>query len=314
MNRIHLTIAIAVCALLAAACGQEFKLPPKPESGRIPTPGTYNLDRIWQVPSPTDIVVHGSYVFVIEEEARLEVYLTRHPEPVHPAFVGEFEGLVRPVHVCLARRDSTFIFVADAADTLIKRYYFLGGPPVHTFRDPDWLELSGIAADEHLNLYVSDAARDAIYKYDETGELIRLIADLGSGRGYVDAPTGLAYREKTLWVADTGKNWVQRLLPDSTNTAFEGQPIGVEIELAEPVDVAADPAGENVFVAEAGNDRVFRFQATGGFQDTVYAPTKSDVQVEPPLNTPRYVAADENLVFLPDAENDRIIILRLSTQ
>jgi len=313
MVRLLLIVAVAAGALAFAGCGQQFELPPQPESGRIPTPGTYNLDRIWEIPSPTDLLVHGSFVYVIEEEATVEVYLRRYPEPVRPAFVGDFEGLVRPVHVCLARRDSTFIFVADAGDMQVKRYYFRGGEPLHAFRDSAWVELSGLAADEHLNVYVSDAVRDTIYKYDEYGERVRLIADRGTGQGFVIGPQGLAYRNKVLWVADTGKNWVQRLRPDSTNTAFEGHPIGLDIELAEPVDVAADPAGESVFVTEAANDRVFRFQATGGFQDTVYAHTKREVQVDPPLDAPRYVAADDSLVFLPDPENDRIIILRLTT-
>lgn len=305
--------AIVLGALALAGCGQRFELPPQPESGRIPIPGTYNLDRIWEVPSPSDLVVHGSYVYVIQEEANLEVYLRRHPEPVRPAFVGTFEGLVHPVQVCLAKRDSTFILIADAGDMQIKRYYFRGGQPLHTFTDSAWVDLSGIAADEHLNVYVADAVRDTIYKYDEHGRRVRLIADRGTGKGFVIAPQGLAYRNKVLWVADTGKNWVQRLRPDSTNTAIEGQPIGLDVELGEPVDVAADPAGESVFVAEAANDRVLRFQATGGFQDTVYAHTKREVHVEPPVSSPRYVAADDSLVFLPDPENNRIVILRLAT-
>ena len=195
----------------------------------------------------------------------------------------------------------------------IKRYYFRGGLPVHAFTDSAWVEMSGIAADEHLNVYVADAVRDTIYKYDEFGRRVRLIADHGTGQGFVMGPQGLAYRNSVLWVADSGKNWVQRLRPDSTNTAFDGQPIGLDIELGEPVDVAADPAGESVFVTEAANHRVLRFQATGGFQDTVYAHTRREVQIDPPLNAPRYIAADDSLVFLPDPENDRIVILRLTT-
>jgi hypothetical protein len=309
-------VAALAAAILAGSggCGQQFSLPPQPEPGRIPTPGTYNLDKVWQVPSPTDIVLQGSYAYVIEEQARLSVYLSRQTEPRHPGFIGEFEGLVRPVQVCLAKRDSTFLFVADAGDRMIKRFYFRGGPPLFAFTDSAWVEFSGLAADSDLNVYVADAARDTVYQYDARGRRSRLTSDYGTGQGFVIDPHGLAYSKGALWVADTGKNWVQRLRADSTNTAFDGEPIGLDVELREPVDVAASFSGEYVFVAEAGNDQVLRFQRTGGLQDTVYAPTRKETNVDPPVRAPRYVAADDSLVFLPDAENDRILVLRLAQQ
>ncbi len=304
----------AFLSLLPSACGQQFSLPPQPEPGRIPTPGTYNLDKVWQVPSPTDIVLRGSYVYVIEEEARVGVYLSRQKEPTRPEFIGAFEGLVRPVQICLAKRDSTFVFVADAGDMHVKRYYFRGGMPLFAFTDSSWVEFSGIAADNDLAIFVADAARDTVYKYDSRGQRLHLVSDRGTGQGFVISPHGMAYATGALWIADTGKNWVQRLRPDSTNKAFPGKPIGLETELAEPVDVTTDPSGERVFVAEAGNDRVFRFQATGSFEDTVYTQTRRETLVEPPIEAPRHVAADDSLVFIPDPANGRIVVLRLATQ
>jgi len=306
--------SILAALLLLVGCGQHFSLPPQPEPGRIPTPGTYNLDGIWTIPSPTDLALRGSYLYVIEEEQRLEVYLRSQSSPRHPGFIERFEGLVRPVQVCLAKRDSTFVFVADAGDMKIKRFYFRGGPAIHSFIDSSWVEFSGLAADNELNVYVSDAVRDTVFKYDALGNPARLISDYGTGYGYVIDPHGLSYSNGAVWVADTGKNLVQRLRADSTNTAFEGEPIGTVFELGEPTDVVSDPAGEYVFVNDVLNDRVLRFQATGGFQDTVYAHAKRETIVEPPLVAPRFVAADDSLVFLPDSTNDRILILRLATQ
>lgn len=303
-----------LAGILLLSCGQEFRLPPQPDPGRIPTPGTYNLDKVWSIPSPTDIVLRGSYVYVIEEELRVGVYLSRQKEPSHPGFIGEFEGLIRPVQICLAKRDSTFIFVADAGDMQVKRYYFRGGAPLFSFTDSSWVEFSGLAADNNLRVFVSDAVRDTVYKYDARGQRLHLVSDYGTGQGFVIDPHGMAYTAGALWIADTGKNWVQRLKPDSTNIAFPGKPIGLDLELADPFDVATDPSGERVFVAEAGNDRVFRFQATGSFEDTVYTPTRRETLVDPPIRAPKYIAADDSLVFIPDAVNARIVVLRLATQ
>jgi hypothetical protein len=309
---LHRTTLVAL--LLLIGCGQHFSLPPQPEPGRIPTPGSYNLDNVWSIPSPTDLVVRGSYLYVIEEQQRLEVYLRNQSTPRHPGFIDRFEGLVRPVQVCVAKRDSTFVFVADAGDMMVKRFYFRGGLPTFSFIDSSWVEFSGLAADNELNVYVSDAARDTIYKYDAMGNPVRLISDYGTGYGFVIDPHGLSYSDGAVWVADTGRNRVQRLRADSTNTAFDGEPIGTDFELDEPTDVVTDPAGDFVFVNDVPNNHVLRFVANGGFRDTVYAHTKRETAIDPPLEAPRFVAADDSLVFLPDSTNDRILILRLATQ
>ncbi|MBD3162691.1 MAG: hypothetical protein GF346_09975 [Candidatus Eisenbacteria bacterium] len=310
------TIALAAALLAFGGCGQEFSLPPQPEPGRIPTPGTYNLDRIWQVPSPTDVIVQGSYLFVVEQRERVSVYLSHHVTPRPPGFIEPYEGLIRPVQVCLAKRDSTFLFVADEGDRMIKRYYFRGGPPLHAFTDTAWVEISGIAADHELNVYVADAARDTVYKYDDRGEPVRLVSDYGTGFGFVIDPHGMRYNDDRLWVADTGKDYVQALLPDSTNTADDrAGPIGGPEMILGPYDVDTDLAGETVFVADTGNDQVLRFEATGALRDTVYSHAKWETRaVDPPLTSIRHVAADDSLVFLPDSANDRIVILRLATQ
>jgi hypothetical protein len=310
----HRPALLLAAILLAAACGQKFDLPPQPEPGRIPTPGTYNLDKVWHVPSPTDMVLRGSYIYVIEENQRVTVYLSHQKEPRLADYVGTFEGLIRPVQICVAKKDTTYIYVADAGDMQVKRYYFLGGRPRFSFIDSTWVEFSGLAADSDLNVFVSDAARDRVDEYDADGQWVRIITDFGTGQGYVIDPQGIAYVENTLWVSSIGplRNWVQRLRPDTTHVAYEGRPIGLDFELSRPSDVATNLSGESVFIAETGSDRVMRFQATGGFEDTVYAPTKRETIVDPPLDAPRYLSADDSLVFVADSANSRVVVLRLS--
>jgi hypothetical protein len=312
----RLSIASLALLLTLVGCGQKFELPPQPNPGRIPTPGTYNLDKVWHVPAPTDLVLRGSYVYVIEENQRVSVYLSHQKEARSPGFVGTFEGLIRPVQICIAKKDTTYVIVADAGDMQIKRYYFLGGAPRFSFIDSTWVEFSGIAADADLSVYVSDASRDRVDKYDADGQWVRNVTDYGTGQGYVIDPQGIAYTKGTLWVSaiGPGRNWVQRLRPDTTHIAFDGRPIGLDIELSKPSDVATNLSGESAFIAETGKDRVLRFQATGGFQDTVYAPTKRETIVDPPIVSPRYLSADDSLVFVADSANSRIVVLRLSKQ
>lgn len=308
-----LRLVSGLLLLGSLACGQEFSLPPQPDPGRIPTAGTYNLEKIWTLPGPTDVATQGSYLYVIEEESRVAAYLTQPIQPQNPFFVGEFEGLIRPVRLAVGKRDSTFLFVADAGDMRIKRYHFTGGQPRDSFTDTLWNQFSGLAADNFLNVYVSDATRDTVYKYTFDGHRIRLVSDEGNGTGFVRAPNGLHFNGEHLIVADTEKNWVQRLRPDTTNIAAPGQPIGADFPLNMPLDVSADRLAEFIYVADTGSDRILKFLKTGGFVDSVYSPLKPETELEIPLEAPRYVAAEDSLVFVSDPENNRLIGLRLAS-
>ncbi|MEZ4654743.1 MAG: hypothetical protein R3E12_14455 [Candidatus Eisenbacteria bacterium] len=45
------------------------------------------------------------------------------------------------MHVAIAKKDSTFVFVADAEDMTVKRYHFTGGAIRQTIQDSSWVEL-----------------------------------------------------------------------------------------------------------------------------------------------------------------------------
>lgn len=301
---------VALAALLLLGCGQQFDLPAQPDQAiPIPEPGTYNLKTTWTLPAPGDLAVFGLYLFVIEAHERLEVYYTTRYSPQRPPMVSDFTGLIAPVQVAVTKRDSLFVVVADSGDMRCKIYYWLGGPPLQSFTDSAWVELSGLAADADLTLYVADAARNTVMAYDRWGHRKRVVSDYGTGSGYVIDPHGLAYNGRMLVVADTGKNWVQRLEPDTTNIAAILEPIGREEGLLDsPLDVAADRQGEFIYVADTGHDRVLRFLTTGAFSDTVYSPQKIDLA--PPLAAPRWVCSD-SLVFISDPARDRLLLLEL---
>jgi hypothetical protein len=297
--------------LLAASCGERMDLPPQPKHPpEIPVPGTYNLKTIWSLPAPTDLAVFGLYLFVIEEHARLGAYFTTRSSPIPVEMVSPFQGLIAPVAVAVAKRDSLFVVVADSADMRCKLYYWLGGPPLYTFTDSLWTHFDGLAADGDLRIYVGDAARDTIMAYDRWGRRLHAVSSYGTGSGYVIDPHGLAHNGRMLLVADTGKNWVQRLRADTVNVAALAPPLGLESGLfLAPEDVAADRYGEFIYVADTGQNRVLKFLTTGAFQDTVYAPEK--IPLDPPLLAPRFVCSEDSLVFVSDPANDRVVLLEL---
>jgi DNA-binding beta-propeller fold protein YncE len=117
-----------------------------------------------------------------------------------------------------------------------------------------------------------------------------------------------------LIVADTGKNWVQRILTDTTNVAATGDPIGLDFELSMPLDVTSDRAKDFIFVADTGSDRVLKFLTTGAFEDSVSTRFDDDARLGGvPVLAPRYIAAEGSVVFVSDTENDRIVRFRLAS-
>jgi hypothetical protein len=320
-------VALLAAGLLLGGCGQEFTLPPQPPPGRTPEPGTYNLWSTWPLPHPTDLAVYGLYVFVIEEHERVGAYYSArlYPQPV--PLVSEYTGLDTPVQLALAKRDSLFVVVADSSDMQVKIYYWLGGEPLYSFRDSLWQQFDGLAADRHLNIFVSDAARDTVQAYDRWGRHLRVVSDYGTGYGFVIDPHGIAHNGEMLVVCDTGKNLVQRLEPDTSNVLALPGAIGAEEELLlAPQDVATDRYGEYIYIADTGNHRVLKFLTTGAFQDTVYSQEK--IVLDPPIVSPRYLTSEDAVqyydeeigawvdfktVYVSDPEQDRVVLLKLAS-
>ena len=306
--------AVLLAAGLAAwlaACGERFDLPPQPDYNiPIPEPGTFNLKSVWSLDRPTDLAISGIYLFVIQGRERVSAFYSTQIAPRTPPWISTYEGLTAPVLLTVCKRDSLFVIVADSADMRCKIYNYLGGPPIESFTDTLWRSFSGLAADGDLNIYVADAARDTIQSYDRWGHSRRVVSDYGTGSGYVIDPHGIAHNGRMLLVADTGKNWVQRLRADTTNIAAIAEPIGrQEGLLLAPMDVASDSRGDYIYVADTGHDRVLKFQTLGTFEDTVYSAAKIPLDV--PLVAPRYVCGEDSLVFVSDPAGSRVLLLQL---
>ena len=67
-----------------------------------------------------------------------------------------------------------------------------------------------VTVDEFDNIYVVDASRHSVSKFDSNGRLLLRFGSFGSGNKEFKRPKGIAYYNKTLYVADTGNNRILR--------------------------------------------------------------------------------------------------------
>lgn len=225
----------------------------------------------------------------------------------------------------------------------VREYGLLGGDTLSTFTDTSMAFVRGVAADDQGRVYVSGSAiilipdqqnpsirtrsfQFRIYRYRKvapgsvppdpympgTNRWVRDLnfsVDEGSGIGTLIDPRGLYWAGAgvpggpALFAADLGKNWVQKLSDVLPSTGLYRIDSDSSSALDGPADVAADLDGF-VYVADTGNQRVLRYDPSGGFIQRV--------DVEPdayglPLLDPVAVAADDSLVYVADRAAGKVI-------
>jgi sugar lactone lactonase YvrE len=147
---------------------------------------------------------------------------------------------------------------------------------------------AGTAEDAAGNIYIADTEDNVIRKVDAATGIITRFA--GTGKAGATGPGGLATQTRLydpeavavnaagdVFIADTGNNRVDEVLPSGRIVAFagDGKPgyagdggRATAAELTEPTGVAVDSAG-NVYIADAGNNVIRRVDAKTGTITTV---------------------------------------------
>ena len=163
----------------------------------------------------------------------------------------------------LAAASSAYLYVADSGNDRIQKFQLIGNTMVFTtkwgstgagvgqFDDP-----LGVAVDSAGYVYVADSKNQRVQVFSDTGTHQRTIT------GNFDNPMGLAVRGNAVYV--TGSNDQVQIINKDTGAAignFGAAGAGVG-QFNDPIGITFDTAGY-VYVADAGNDRVQKFQLIG---------------------------------------------------
>jgi DNA-binding beta-propeller fold protein YncE len=147
------------------------------------------------------------------------------------------------------------------------------------------LLLSGSAFAE--TVYVSNYFSDSITAFDPTTNTSTTF-----GAGDVNMPTGMAFYDGNLYVANAGNDKIEEF---SASGAFLGD---VASTGSDPTGLAFDAAG-NLYVANTGSGTVVKYSGLGG--------TISDTTVLSGLNGPVGLAFDKkNDLYVADSGSDSI--------
>ncbi len=212
---------------------------------------------------------------------------------------GQF---INPWHMTVD--DSGFVYVSDSGNNRIQKFTSTGTYVGH------WTvagggSLAGIVfapAQGGRFFVVQASAGFNIKVFDRSGNLLTSFANSGSGLGQLNSPSGIAYGQGSLFVADTQNHRVSRFSLDGAFLSSVGSGLGSGLgQMNQPRGVAVDADG-NLYVTEWGNNRVQKFGATGTplLFWTSFAGGS--------LVQPSGIAVDGvGDVFVVDAFNDRVV-------
>lgn len=180
-------------------------------------------------------------------------------------FVGD--GHIREIDAAVSRLQGEAVPQSRNGERIEMRR---GGEPVLPLRFPTGLALSG------NYLYVADSGHHRVLECDLSGRVLRQFGS--GGAGFIDGPSelaafnrpyGLCIERDTLYVADVGNHAVRRIRlrgGDLDTVVGAGRPgTPAEGPVSDPRMVPLDQpravslAAGNLFIATAGDNRVWRF-------------------------------------------------------
>lgn len=82
--------------------------------------------------------------------------------------------------------------------------------PTGIFAQDKFDKPEDVVIDEQSNIFVVDASRHRLFKFNSSGVERQSFGEFGSGEKQFNRPMGVAYFDKTVYVADTGNNRILR--------------------------------------------------------------------------------------------------------
>ncbi|TAK33737.1 MAG: hypothetical protein EPO21_11995 [Chloroflexota bacterium] len=204
----------------------------------------------------------------------------------------------------------------NSSGAYVTKWGSTGGPMVGSSADGQFASPSAIALDSAGNVYVADSGNNRIQKFTSAGTFVSKMGTYGSTAGKLNWPSGVALDSAgNVYVADSGNNRIQKFSSAGAFLAilgFKSCPKydiatgtmlpGVNGGLCRPTGIALDSAG-NIYVTDAGNDRVQKLSSSGAFLTKWGSTGTGDGQFDGPTG----IALDSaGNVYVADSGNNRI--------
>lgn len=216
----------------------------------------------------------------------------------------ETQRFVAPIGVAVGADGQ--VLVADAELGAVFRLD-REGRPIGSFGGDVLERPTGVARDPRTGyVYVADTRGNDVKIFDEAGLLVDFLGRSGKGRGELNAPTYIAFRDGRLYVTDTLNSRVQVFDQDGRVLEVFGERGLYVGNLARPKGVAVDDEG-NIYVVEGYYDHLLVFDPAGRF----LLPVGGTGHAPGQFYLPAGVWTDSrNRIYVADMFNGRVSIFQ----
>ncbi len=210
--------------------------------------------------------------------------------------LAEFAGGLSRPHDATFSPDGKLIFVTDMRGSRMRVLEAMTLKLAGTFGEGELSYPHDAVFDRAGRLLVADTGNDRIAIYEVDGAQARLAGELKGLSG----PEGVAVAPDGRVIVSNTRGAMLSVFRDGRLERTVGGPGSRDGEFSRPHDVEMAPDG-SVYVVDSGNDRVQVFDAEFRHRATFGAALK--------LNGPKYLAFDEDSIWLADEYNHRILLL-----
>ena len=173
---------------------------------------------------------------------------------------------------------------------------------------------AGAAIDTDGNVYFTDAASCAVYKYSPNGRLMMKFGGPGAGDGLFGAPSGIAvngtgeiyvvdWQEKRVQKFDRDGNFILKFATDTVDPSEPNAPAGIT--------VSTPATEETLFVTDSVRNSVMRFTNQGDFRGEILS---SSLLSPSGLSSPTGLTAsrDSEYLYVTDTDNHRVVKIKIN--
>jgi len=165
--------------------------------------------------------------------------------------------------------------------------------------------ISGVAVDQHENVYGSDEWKNIINVFDKDGNFLKTWGEKGDGEGQLNGAAGICFdADDNLWVVNSFNSRIQKFTRDGQYLSGFGSKGSGEGQFDTPYGITLDAEG-NIYVADWGNHQVQKLTPQGQHLLTLgHGGTGAGS-----LNHPTAVCVDnDGDVYVVDWMNERVVI------
>lgn len=158
----------------------------------------------------------------------------------------------------------------------------------------------GIAKDSDENLYVCEyGSNDRIQKFTREGDFLLAFGSFGTGPDQLQRPSGLAWHDGRIYVADAINGRVSVFMDDGTFVGLLGDSLDLDL----PYDIALG-GGKTLFIVEYGAGRITAVNVDGSLRGRFGHTGSGDGEFVTPWGI---TSTGEGRVLVADTGNRRIV-------